>query len=131
MSLLAGTQNPKPADEQAFERASVMLWRGLLNDRSVQRNGRRGQRQNGVHLFGVRGDDADWHVGIQCKLKSEGYFLAEDEVREEVRKALTFKPPLKEYYVTTTAPDDVAMQELARGITAELAKTGRKLRVFV
>ncbi|RUU26690.1 GreA/GreB family elongation factor [Mesorhizobium sp. M6A.T.Ce.TU.016.01.1.1] len=131
MSLLAATQIPKPADEQAFERASVVLWRGLLNDRSMQRNGRRGQRQNGVDLFGIRDDDADWHVGIQCKLKSEGHFLTEDEVREEVRKALTFKPPLKEYYVTTTAPDDVAMQELARGITAELAKTGRKLRVFV
>ena len=48
MSLLAATQIPKPADEQAFERASVVLWRGLLNDPNIQRNGRRGQRQNGV-----------------------------------------------------------------------------------
>ena len=84
MSLLAATQIPKPADEQAFERASVVLWRGLLNDPSVQRNGRRGQRQNGVDLFGIRDGDADWHVGIQCKLKSEGHALSEDEVRGEV-----------------------------------------------
>ncbi|NTF97876.1 PIN domain-containing protein [Rhizobium rhizogenes] len=131
MSLLAATQIPKPADEQAFERASVVLWRGLLNDRSVQRNGRRGQRQNGVDLFGIRDDNADWQVGIQCKLKSEGHFLSEDEIREEVSKALTFKPPLREYYVTTTAPDDVAMQELAREITTELAKAGKATRVFV
>lgn len=54
MSLLAATQIPKPADEQAFERASIVLWRGLLGDPNVQRNGRRGQRQNGVDLFGVR-----------------------------------------------------------------------------
>lgn len=131
MSLLAATQIPKPADEQAFERASVVLWRGLLDDRSIQRNGRRGQRQNGVDLFGIRDGDANWHVGIQCKLKSEGNVLSEEEVRGEVKKALTFKPPLKEYYVTTTAPDDVAMQELAREITKELAAAGKMMRVFV
>lgn len=111
MSLLAATQIPKPADEQALERASVVLWRRLLNDPSVQRNGRRGQRQSGVDLFGIRDGDADWHVGIQCKLNSQGHALSEDEVRGEVTKALTFKPSLKEYYIITTAPDDVAMQE--------------------
>jgi tetratricopeptide (TPR) repeat protein len=129
--MLAATQIPKPADEQAFERACVVLWRGLLNDPSVQRNGRRGQRQNGVDLFGIRDGNADWHVGIQCKLKSEGHYLSEDEVRSEVRKALTFKPALREYYVITTSPDDVAMQELAREITRELANTGKVMRVFV
>jgi tetratricopeptide (TPR) repeat protein len=122
---------PKPADEQAFERASVVLWRRLLDDRSIQRNGRRGQRQNGVDLFGIRDGDVNWHVGIQCKLKSEGKVLTEDEIRGEVKKALTFKPPLKEYYITTTAPDDVAMQELAREITKELAAAGKTIRVFV
>lgn len=131
MSLLAATQIPKPADELAFERASVVLWRGLLNDPSVQRNGRRGQRQNGVDLFGIRDGDADWHVGIQCKLKSEGHALSEDEIRSEVKKAQTFKPALKEYTITTTAPDDVAMQELAREITKELATSGKTMRVFV
>ncbi len=131
MSLLSATQIPKPADEQAFERASVVLWRGLLNDPSVQRNGRRGQRQNGVDLFGLRDGNADWHVGIQCKLKSEGHALSETEVRDEVTKARTFKPPLKEYYLITTAPDDVAMQELVREITRELAAAGTPMRVFV
>lgn len=131
MSLLAATQIPKPTDEQGFERASVALWRSLLNDPAVQRNGRRGQRQNGVDLFGIRDGDTDRHVGIQCKLKSEGHALSEDEVRGEVKKALTFKPPLKEYYITTTAPDDVGMQELAREVTRELAADGTPMRVFV
>lgn len=131
MSLLAATQIPKPADEQAFERASIVLWRGLLNDPNVQRNGRRGQRQNGVDLFGLRAGDPEHHVGIQCKLKSDGHALTEDEVRGEVAKALTFKPRLKEYFVITTAPDDVAMQELARELTAELGKAGTPLLVYV
>jgi len=93
MSLLAATQIPKPADEQAFERASVVLWRSVLTDPSVQRNGRRGQRQNGVDLSGMRDGNASWHVGIQCKLKSAGHVLSEDEVRGEVEKALTWHSP--------------------------------------
>ncbi|MER8674605.1 tetratricopeptide repeat protein [Mesorhizobium sp. M0037] len=131
MSLLAATQIPKPADEQAFERASIVLWRGLLGDPNVQRNGRRGQRQNGVDLFGLRNSDPEHHVGIQCKLKGDGHSLTEEEVRGEVAKALAFRPRLKEYFVITTAPDDVAMQELARELTAELNKAGTPLLVYV
>ncbi|MBH0237550.1 PIN domain-containing protein [Methylobrevis albus] len=131
MSLLAATQISKPADEQAFERASVVLWRCLLNDPSVQRNGRRGQRQNGVDLSGIRDGDTNWHVGVQCKLKTEGHTLSKDEVVGEVKKALTFKPMLREFYITTTAPDDVVMQELARLITSELATEGKRMRVSV
>lgn len=131
MSLIAATQIPKPADEQAFERASVPLWAKLLDDPNVPRNGRRGQRQNGVDLYGIRDGDTDHYVGIQCKLKSDGHTLIEKEVRDEVTKALTFKPALKEYFITTTAPDDVAMQELARTITGELRKAGRTMLVSV
>lgn len=131
MSLLAATQIPKPADEQAFERACVPLWIGLLNDPTVTRNGRRGQRQKGVDLIGMRNGSPAHYVGIQCKLKSDGKGLDEDEVRGEVEKALTFKPALREYYIVTTAPDDVAMQELARIITLKLHEKGTNLLVFV
>jgi tetratricopeptide (TPR) repeat protein len=131
MSLLAATQIPKPADEQAFERASIVLWRGLLDDPNVQRNGRRGQRQNGVDLFGVRNGDPAHHVGIQCKLKSDGHVLTADEVREEVRKALTFRPDLREYFIITTAPDDVALQELVRELSLEHKAKGRAILIYV
>ncbi len=131
MSLLAATQIPKPADEQAFERACIPLWIDILKDPSVTRNGRRGQRQNGVDLYGTRGGDPSHGVGIQCKMKGDGKSLDEEEVRGEVEKALTFKPTLREYYIVTTAPDDVAMQELARLITSELFAADTKMRVFV
>jgi cellulose synthase operon protein C len=131
VSLLATTQIPKPSDEQAFERASMVLWRGLLKDPNVQRNGRRGQRQNGVDLFGVRNGDASHHVGIQCKLKGPGQLLTEDEVRGEIKKALTFKPKLREYFIITTVPDDVALQELARESAADLREKGRTLLVYI
>ncbi len=131
MSLLAATQIPRPSDEQAFERASIALWRHLLEDPNVQRNGRRGQRQNGVDLFGIRKNDASWYVGVQCKLKSEGQLLTESEIKSEVQKALTFRPQLREYFITTTAPDDVRMQELARAISVDLANDGIAMRVSV
>lgn len=131
MSALAATQIPKPADEQAFERASLSLWRCLLKDPAVQLNARRGQGQDGVDLYGNRDRDLDQLVGIQCKLKGDGKVLTEKEVRTEVEKALKFKPALREYYIITTAPDDGDMHELARVITRELRDRGHEMLVYI
>ncbi len=107
------------------------LWRCILADPNVQRNGRRGQRQNGVDLIGTRNGDPAHLVGIQCKLKGSGAELTEKEVREEFRKALTFKPPLREFFVITTAPDDVAMQELARELAVDAKTLGRVIQFHI
>jgi cellulose synthase operon protein C len=90
MSLLAAAQVPKPADEQAFERASAVLWRDLLGDPNVQRFGRRGQKQSGVDLYGSRYGDPDHVVGIQCKLKSEGRQLQRKKCDARLAKLSTF-----------------------------------------
>lgn len=131
MSLLAATQIPKPADHQAFERACVPLWSGLLKDPNVQRNARGGQDQEGVDLYGMRERDPNQYVGIQCKLKGDGKALSEKEVRTEVGKALKFKPALSEYFIVTTAPDDGEMHELARVITGELRANGHQMLVYI
>ncbi|NJO54209.1 MAG: hypothetical protein HC829_04580 [Bacteroidales bacterium] len=131
MSLLAATQIPKPSDEQAFERACVPLWRGLLKDPNVQKNARRGQGQDGVDLYGMRNRNPNQYVGIQCKLKGDGKQLSEKEVRDEVEKALKFKPALREYFIVTTAPDDGEMHELARVITGELRAKGTQMLVYI
>ena len=72
MSELAATQIPKPADEQAFERCNLTLWRCVLNDETAQTHGRRGQRQHGVDIVGCRDNVPTQIVGIQCKLKRAG-----------------------------------------------------------
>ncbi len=117
MSEYTATQIPKPSDEQAFERCNEILWRCVLGDRSVRLHGRRGQAQHGVDLTGLRGDQPERIVGVQCKLKSEGQRLTEAEVRAEVEKALTFSPPLSEYIIVTTAPDDEKIQKLAHQLS--------------
>jgi len=131
MSHLAATQIPKPADEQAFERASVPLWRHILGDPNVQRVGRRGQAQAGVDLCGRRGRDASHLVGIQCKLKGPGGQLTDKEVRDEVDKALGFTPPLKEFFIVTTAPDSAPLQALARQLTLDQLALGRDLEIHI
>ena len=112
MSEYSAMQISKPRDEQTFERCNEILWRCILRDETVQLHGRRGQKQRGVDLAGLRNGQPDQIVGVQCKLKSEGQILTEAEVRKEVGKALTFTPPLAEYFIVTTAPDDEKLQRL-------------------
>ena len=131
MSQLAATQVSRPRDEQAFERACLVLWRCVLNDPNVQTNARRGQAQDGVDLFGFRNQDTARPVGIQCKLKGEGKQLSEKEVRDEAKMALTFEPALREYFIVTTAPDDGNLQRIARELTIEAANSGRSMMINV
>lgn len=131
MCALAATQIPKPRDEQDFEDACVELWRDLLGDPNVQANGRRGQRQDGVDLFGNRDRDPHQQVGVQCKLKGPNSRLTEKEVRDEVALAREFRPHLSEYVIATTALDDQALQRVARELTLEFHGTGHPMTVAV
>lgn len=120
-----------PADEQDFERACVVLFRGLLKDPNTERIGRRGQGQDGVDIYGLRNEDPRRPVGIQCKAKGLGKQLTVAEIRREVGLALGFRPRLKEYFIVTTAPDDVEMQRVGRMITEEQHAKGDPLRVTI
>ena len=122
MSELTATQIPKPSDEQAFERCNEILWRDILKDESFKTYGRRGQRQDGVDLTGIREGAPGQIVGVQCKLKGAGEKLTEDEVRTEVAKALTFTPLLSEYIIVTTAPDDAKLDSLALDLSKSVSK---------
>ena len=122
MSELSSTQIPRPTDEQAFERCNEVLWRCILDDPTAKLHGRRGQRQHGVDILGVRAGDPNHIVGIQCKLKGEGKYLDEVEVREEVEKALAFRPLLSEFIIVTTAPTDVTLDRLAHELTTSASK---------
>ena len=121
-------QLPPPVDENDFERLCLSLWRRLLNNPHTQLNGRRGQRQGGVDLFGRRGETTDW-VGVQCKVRSSSG-LSEAELVAEVEKAKSFNPKLKEFVVATTSKRDAALQEIAR-ILSEVSMLGMGFSVNV
>ena len=104
---------PRPKDWQAFERHSRVLFEHVLGDPNTQKNGREGQPQHGVDIFGKRGGGNGPTVGIQCKGKDTDYGggVTRSELRSEVEKTRKFKPDIKEFILITTAPDDAEIQE--------------------
>ena len=112
----ASTRIPKPKDWQELERQIEILAQCILEDPSAKGNGRQGQRQNGVDVFGWR--PGKIAVGFQCKEHFEKP-VTENELRDEVKKAEKFRPKLKEFILVTTADRDAKIQEVARLMTEE------------
>ena len=102
----------------------------VLNDPNTVGNGRSGQPQKGVDVYGYRNRDVAQLVGVQCKKKLDAG-VTEKELRDELGKAKAFKPQLKEFILATTASRDQAIQTIARTITDELSKTDRPINVVV
>lgn len=117
-------QWPPPNDPVAFESLCLDLYREIWGKESgAQKNGRSGQPQAGVDVYGQ--DDGRW-VGVQCKQK-DGLLWREVTVAEleaEVRKALSFQPPLDLFILATTGPADGKVQKQARLFSEEHREKG-------
>jgi tetratricopeptide (TPR) repeat protein len=111
-------QVPPPCNWQDFESLCRDLWSRIWGDKNAQTNGRNGQQQNGVDIFG-RDNVSGELQGIQCKLKNNrlGGKITNKELLEEVEKAKRFKPKLAKFILATTAQSDARIQEKAREIT--------------
>ena len=118
MPNLAATQIPPPSNWQDFEHLCSDLYRRLWGDPATQRNGRTGQAQHGVDVFG-RPEGGGSYAGVQCKLKNElaGGTLTAAELEAEVEKAKKFRPRISSFLVATTGPRDGPAQEAARLLT--------------
>lgn len=94
---------PKPRSEDEFEDLCVDFLKRRWQDPQVARNGRRGQRQNGVDIIG----HPPWlnrkAAGAQCK-NTEKLTLA--SIVAEVTAATGFSGGLGEYLVVTSADRD-------------------------
>jgi hypothetical protein len=103
-----------PRSWDQFEELCADTFQEEWQDSTLVRHGRAGQRQYGVDIVGR--DGAIWPVGIQCKTKSVWPVseVTTHELDEEVEDAKKFKPPLKAFYLISTAPDDQPLQEHAR-----------------
>ena len=125
---LSNRSLPKPENWQDFEFQTWLLFRAELNDPATEQNGRQGQAQHGVDVFGRR-KGKNW-VGVQCKQKmDEG--VSEAELRTEVTKAKSFDPKISEFILVTTARRDAAIQKVAREITDELSDAEHAFSVSV
>jgi len=110
---------PIPASWQDFEFLCEQLWTEIWCDPNAQRNGRAGQEQHGVDIFG-RPIYSSEYSGVQCKDKDGrlGSELKESELIKECVKAQKFRPTLATFTLATTAPRDGKIQGIARKLNS-------------
>jgi hypothetical protein len=110
---------PKITDAIEFEYLCRDLWKNDDINDPVSFNGRPGQAQDGVDIYGRNKVTGDW-FGIQCKVRTEGNALTKKEIDVEIQQAKSFNPSLRQYYLCTTLKRDAAIQKIERTIIEEL-----------
>lgn len=114
---------PPTDDANAFESLCLDLWKEIWNDPGAQKNGRSGQPQAGVDVFGRRDGK---QMGVQCKQRG-GLLrtkVTTTELEQEVEQAKNFRPPLTTFILATTGPRDARVQERARVLSEEHKSKG-------
>ncbi|MDQ1150329.1 hypothetical protein QE382_002313 [Sphingobacterium zeae] len=115
----------KPENWQDFEELCKVLWGEIWDCSEIKKNGRAGQTQNGVDIYGIPRNESKY-FGIQCKGKDEytKSKLTENEICSEINKAKEFKPNLEKLYFATTANKDEKIEEFVRIKNVENLKQG-------
>jgi hypothetical protein len=121
MAILATMNIPTPKSWDEFEDISLAIAKIRWRCSDFYRNGRQGQSQQGVDIWGH--DSEGSHVGVQCKnTVSE---ITEVTVVSEISKAEDFKPSLDKLYIATTAKRDTTLQEAIRKISNDRKNQGK------
>jgi hypothetical protein len=118
MPTISSSVVPPPKSWDEFEDITLAAAKLRWNSTDFQRNGRSGQKQDGVDVFGH--DDDDRHIGVQCKNTVDGITLA--TVEKEIVLAESFEPLLDRLYIATTAKRDAPLQQNVRKLSAERKK---------
>jgi len=105
----------KPENWEDFESLCKKLWGEIWECSEIKKNGRKGQIQNGVDVYGIpKGQNS--YYGIQSKGKDDysHKLLTKNEIDAEIELAKLFKPPLSKFYFATTANKDAKTEEYIR-----------------
>lgn len=112
---------PLPKQWQEFEKivrdAQALRW----NSAGLQMNGRPGQKQAGVDIFGP--DEIGRLVGVQCKRFSKA--LTMKEATDEISKAEKFKGRLSALYLAITGDHDSKFQGEIRELSDKRVASGQ------
>jgi hypothetical protein len=120
-------QIPPPKSWEKFEDLTRALFAAVWRTPLAQKNGRSGQQQHGVDVYGTPQATPGKNFGVQCKGKNEGYGAKATtvEFNAELAKAEKFKPTLGHWTFATTAPNDARLQEHARLVSEQRLKEGK------
>ena len=114
---------PKITDSKEFELLCRDIWRNVPGYSHVELNGRTGQSQDGVDVFGRKLDSRKW-FGIQCRVRERASELTKDDLVAEIGKARRFNPALAGYCVCTTLDRDARLQGIARDLADQQRAEG-------
>jgi hypothetical protein len=116
-----------PKSWEKFEDLTRALVAAVWKSPLTQKDGRTGQKQHGVDVYGTSEATPGRTFGVQCKGKSEGYGAKATiaEFDAELAKAEKFRPLLGHWTFATTAPNDGPLQEHARILSEQREKEGR------
>lgn len=110
MPTFSSMKIPPPKSWQEFEDIVLSALRLRWNSTDLTKNGRQGQKQDGVDIYGH--DDMGRLVGIQGKNTTSG--ITFKVVESEIEKASSFEPTLRCLFVATSAPTDANLQKEVR-----------------
>jgi hypothetical protein len=118
MPTPATSKWPAPKSEDEWEDMVLDAMRLLWRDPNAQRNGRRGQRQFGVDIFG----SVDvLPVAAQAKNMDS---ISEAIILDEAAKACQFKPELQQYHIAVAGRRDAHVQQFVRMLSLDRAHQG-------
>lgn len=117
------TDLPRPTSWDEFENLVADVLRERWRTPNVTRNGRNGQKQYGVDIYGSAAHLLHGGLaGAQCKNTDTLSFAV---VEECVRDAEAFEPKITELLVCTTAPRDANVQREVRLLDQKRAQAGQ------
>lgn len=123
---LTARKHPAPTRWQEFEELCLDLWTVIWEDETAQKNGRQGDPQKGVDVFGIPKDKSEIQ-GVQCKGKTNysNKTITITELDMEIAKAEKFEPPISHFYMATSGGVGSAIQEYANKLSVERKKQGK------
>ncbi|SDY99203.1 hypothetical protein [Nitrosomonas sp. Nm33] len=121
MPTISNSHIPSPKSWEEFQEITLSAAKLRWKTDKFFGNGRGGQRQKGVDVYGTTLDGQ--LVGIQCKNSPSG--LDDSDVTKEITKAESFQPALTTLYIATTSPRDARLQESVRKISASRKAAGK------
>lgn len=118
----------RPKDNKLFEELIKDLFAKHWNNPNTQINGRSGQKQDGVDVYGQPNQSSLW-FGIQCKLREDGG-LSRTDIEREIQMARSFRHQLDTFIIATTLPRDNVLQAIVEQINeTETAQHNLKIQI--
>jgi tetratricopeptide (TPR) repeat protein len=123
---LTARNHPAPTRWQEFEELCLDIWTVIWEDDTAQKNGRQGDPQKGVDVFGIPKGEEQMQ-GVQCKGKTNyaNKTVTKTELDKEIAKAEKFEPPLSHFYMATSGGVNSEIQEYANKLSADRKKQGK------